>query len=118
MDLRQAALVRFGRGGFDHPAVKRSHVTAFDPDHAETEIGRSGIYAHYDSHCPYILDRASDAFRASAGDSLQDLVRDVEVCVDFVDVVLLLDRIEHAHQSAGFILGDLDRALRLNRQAG
>jgi hypothetical protein len=66
VNTRQPFLGRIGRQGADDPPVKGDHVTAFDSYDAETEIGRPGIYAHYDSHLTSILSGPSDVFRGNA----------------------------------------------------
>src|ERR1044072_9277914 len=49
--------------------------------------------------------------RRSAGDPLQDLGVDVEVRVHGVGVVLVLERVDQAHQLDGAVLVERDEAL-------
>jgi len=50
MNVREAMLECLTGIGLDDATVERNHVSALDSHNAEAQVGRPGIYAHYDSH--------------------------------------------------------------------
>src|SRR5690349_13968077 len=52
------------------------------------------------------------------GDLLEQMLRDVEVGVDVVDVVVVVEVVEQGEERFRVALADLDRALRLHRHLG
>ena len=107
MDPLQPPLHRQLGRGLDHAAVEGDHVVALDPHDAEAEVGCAGVDPHHDLH-GMILGAALGCLpprrrlrRPSFSQHV--LVRDVEVGEDFVDVVLLVERVEQLQQPLGVV---------------